>query len=67
MSHHADMSTTTLMSTREVSTTLGLSVPSITRLVRDGHLKPAAQAPGSRGAYLFAPDEVDAYAAERAK
>jgi len=53
------------MTTRDVAARLGVSVPTVTRLARDGELHAEAKAPGARGAYLFDPDAVDALKAER--
>lgn len=59
------MSQTTLLTTRDVAVELGVSVPTVTRLARDGDLHAEAKAPGSRGAYLFDPNAVAAFKAER--
>ena len=56
----------TLIPTREVADRLGKSTRYVTRLVDAGALKPAAKAPGPRGAFLFDEDEVRAYIKERA-
>lgn len=58
---------TTPIPTRDVAKRLQISVPSVTRLVRDGALEPVAKAPGVRGAYLFDPADVDALLSERAR
>ncbi len=59
------MSQTTLLTTRDAAARLGVSVPTVTRLARDGELHAEAKAPGARGAYLFDPDAVAALKAER--
>ncbi|MFD4990788.1 helix-turn-helix domain-containing protein [Cellulosimicrobium cellulans] len=59
------MSQTTLLTTRDAADRLGVSVPTVTRLVRSGDLTAEAKAPGARGAYLFTAEAVDALLAER--
>lgn len=60
------MNTSVLMGTRDVADRLGVSVATVTRLVRDGSLSAELKAPGARGAYMFDPVAVEALAAERA-
>lgn len=55
------------MTTKEVADLLGVSVPTVHRLVQRGDLTAAAKAPGRRGAFLFDPQEVKRYAAERSR
>lgn len=56
------MSTTELLSSPQVAAILGKSARTIHRLVESGDLVPAFKAPGGpNGAYLFAPDAVEAY------
>ena len=59
------MSTVTLLSTRDAAQRLGVSVPTVTKLARDGVLVPAAKAPGRRGAYLFDEHDVERVRDER--
>ncbi|WP_157759411.1 helix-turn-helix domain-containing protein [Cellulosimicrobium cellulans] len=59
------MNATVLMSTRDAAERLGVSIPTVTRYVRDGVLRAELKAPGSRGAYMFDPVAVEALAAER--
>lgn len=54
-----------LFNTRQVAEKLGVSPMQISRLARSGQLPPAVKAPGKRGAYLFAPAEVEHYRAMR--
>lgn len=55
------------MTTRDVADTLGISTATVHRLVERGDLTPAAKAPGKRGAYLFAADEVERYRLSRSE
>lgn len=64
--HSAAMSKPALLSTRDVAQRLRVSVPTVTRLAREGGLEPAMKLDGPRGAYLFHPDVVEALAASRA-
>lgn len=61
------MSNQAPLSTREVAQLLQTSVPTVTRRARAGDLAEVvtAKAPGSRGAYLFDREAVEALAAER--
>lgn len=47
------MSLPDLVTTREAAAQLRTSPATVTRWVRNGILRPATQAPGRRGAYLF--------------
>jgi len=47
-----------LLSTAEVATLLGVSVPTVARLCRSGRLPLGYKAPGLRGARLFDRDDV---------
>jgi predicted site-specific integrase-resolvase len=48
-----------LLTSAQVAELLGKSVATINRWATAGRLKPAAKAPGIRGAWLFAPDDVE--------
>jgi excisionase family DNA binding protein len=52
-----------LIATLEAAQLLGVSVRTVHRMVAQGHLTPAAKVPGRTGAYLFAADDVHAFAA----
>lgn len=52
-----------LIPTAEVAKRLGKSVYTVNRYVRDGVLTPTMQLPGTRGARLFHPAEVERFAA----
>lgn len=52
------MSSLSLMTTKEMAAAIGVSTRTVARMVEAGTLEPAAQAPGTRGAYLFDPAEV---------
>jgi hypothetical protein len=57
--------TSDLITTRQALEILGRADPStVSRLVRDRRLAPAAKAPGKRGAFLFARLDVETLAAE---
>lgn len=55
-----------LLTTAETAERLSVSTATINRWVRVGQLTPAVQTPGIRGARLYAPDDVDALAKNRA-
>lgn len=55
-----------LITTADVAARLRCTTRTVARLVYRGELHPAAKAPGSRGAFLFDPETIDAFAAERA-
>ena len=57
---------TTLLTTTEAATRLGVSVPTLNRWVRQGRIAPVIQAPGLRGARLYDPADIDTLAAENA-
>lgn len=48
------------LTANEAAERAGRSRRTITRWIRDGRLKPAAQLPGPTGALLFRPADVDA-------
>ncbi len=50
-----------LLTTAEVAERLGISVATVNRHARAGQLRPDAQMPGSKGARLFHPSEVDRF------
>ena len=61
------MSTTTpLLPSVEVCATLGIDRSTLTRWVAAGKIRPAQKLPGTRGAYLFDPSEVERVKAENA-
>lgn len=51
--------TAPLLRSEEVCATLGIDRSTLTRWVAAGKASPAMKLPGPRGAYLFAPDEVE--------
>jgi excisionase family DNA binding protein len=53
------------ITTAEVAERLDVDVSTVARWVRSGALAPSGKLPGLRGAYLFEPGDVDAFAAER--
>ena len=55
-----------LLTSTEVAEQLGLTKWHVSRMARTGKLASAMQLPGARGAYLFDPETVRAFAAERA-
>lgn len=55
------------MTTAAAARRLGTSPRTVSRLVQRGHLTPAHQLPGPRGAFLFDVAEVERVAAERAR
>lgn len=55
-----------LLTSTEVAEQLGLTKWHVARMARTGRLASAMQLPGTRGAYLFDPATVRAFAAERA-
>lgn len=55
-----------LIGTSEVAARLKRDTSTVHRLVNSGQLKPAAKAPGLRGAYLFAEDEIARFEREQA-
>ena len=54
-----------LMDTRQVAKAAHVTVPTVTRWVADGNLKPAHKGEGLRGAYVFDKAEVERWLAER--
>lgn len=60
------MPITDLLTTADVAERTGLTVYTISRLVREGKLTPAHQLPGATGARLFTEAEVARFLAERA-
>ena len=54
-----------LMTTRQAAAALGVTPRQMARMVEDGALVPEAKGPGARGAFLFAPDVVEALRADR--
>lgn len=58
------MNETHLLTTAEVAKRLGRSPRTIARWVESGDLTPAVTLPGPRGAFLFAPDVVEAKAVQ---
>ncbi|AVJ48767.1 helix-turn-helix DNA binding protein [Gordonia phage SallySpecial] len=56
-----------LLDTAAVASRLGMSRSQVNRVARTGQLPHRAKAPGIRGAYLFALEDVDAFAAARTK
>ena len=54
-----------LLTAAEAAEQLGLNRQYLTRLVRHGKLQAVRKLPGLRGAYLFAPEDVQALADER--
>lgn len=48
-----------LLTTRDAAHLLGISNKHLAHLVRGGVVKPAAQAPGIRGAFFFTVEEVN--------
>jgi predicted site-specific integrase-resolvase len=56
VAHMAELAT--LLTTAQVAEKLGKSVATVNRWAADGRLKPAAKAPGIRGAWLFDPADV---------
>lgn len=53
------------LTTRAVAERLGVDVATVARWVRTGLLTPDIKTPGLRGAYVFSPETVDAFAAAR--
>lgn len=53
------MTTMQLLTTKQVSDHLGVSVVTVNRWVREGRLKPVAEGDGIRGARWFDRDEVE--------
>jgi excisionase family DNA binding protein len=51
-----------LLTTAEAAAKIGVSVPTVTRLAREGRLTPVRKLDGNRGAYLFEAAEVERYA-----
>jgi excisionase family DNA binding protein len=51
-----------LLTTAQVAERLGLSVYTINRYVRDGRIRAEMQMPGSKGARLYHPAEIDRFA-----
>lgn len=47
-----------LLTTRQVSEKLGISIPTLNRWVREGRITPAAEGEGVRGARWFEEDQV---------
>lgn len=56
-----------LIGTTEVAERLARDTSTVHRLVAAGRLRPAAKAPGLRGAYLFDPAEVDRFLEDEAE
>jgi DNA-binding transcriptional MerR regulator len=52
-----------LITTAEVAVRLNRSVYTVNRYVREGLINPTMQLPGTKGARLFHPAEVDRFAA----
>ncbi len=52
-----------LITTAEVAVRLNRSVYTVNRYVREGLITPTMQLPGTKGARLFHPAEVDRFAA----
>lgn len=61
----------TLIGAAETCQRIGIDRSTLTRWVQLGKIAPAMQLPGTRGAYLFRPEDVQrrrlAYVAERAE
>ena len=55
-----------LLGVSEAAKVVGVSERTIKRLAKDGVLPHAMKLKGANGAYLFAPEAVEALAAERA-
>lgn len=56
-----------LMTTAQVAASLRCHTRTVARWVHRGELVAAAKAPGRRGAFLFAPETVAAFAESRGK
>lgn len=56
-----------VLTTAEAAAVLGCSVPTVTRMARDGRLVMLRKLPGLRGDRLFERSEVDRAAAARAQ
>ena len=56
---------TELMNTREVAEKAEVTIPTVTRWVQAGNLKPAHKGHGLRGGYVFERTEVERWLAER--
>ena len=54
-----------ILTTLEVATLAGVTVPTVTRWVLDNRLQPFYKHRGLRGAYLFQSTEVERFLAER--
>lgn len=54
-----------LITTSDVRDLLGCSVRTVHRLVASGDLAPALKLPGPNGAFLFDPEAVENYKAQR--
>ena len=63
--HTWAMPITDLLTTADVAERTGLTVYTISRLVREGKLTPAHQLPGTTGARLFDKAEVDRFLSAR--
>jgi excisionase family DNA binding protein len=50
----------TYLTTRQVAERLDKSVATVKRMAADGRLPYAAKVPGTTGAYLFDPSDIDA-------
>ena len=57
------MSNDELLFTADVAERLNVTARTVNRWVRDGRLKAQMQGPGSKGARMFHPAEVDRFAA----
>lgn len=60
------MPTRVPLTTAEVAAALKVDRTTVRRMVEAGALTPSLKLPGRTGAYLFAAEEIDALAAERA-
>lgn len=56
-----------LLTTAEVAERLGVSVATVNRRAAAGRLVPAVEFPGERGPRLYAVEDVEALASERAR
>jgi len=61
------MHSASFLTTSETAAELGVSVRDVARLVKRELLTPAMKLPGLRGAFLFDPATVSAYADERSE
>lgn len=58
MPNHWDMANDKLLSTSQAATELNVHRSTLTRMVKNGEIKPAVQGEGIRGALFFYPAEI---------